>query len=151
MIFECVVNVSEGRDDRVLAELAASAGPALLDLHRDPDHNRSVLTMAGPADAVVPAARALAATAVARLDLRAHEGAHPRFGVLDVVPFVPYEPGGPAPDDLSDGSRAPRRLRPLARDRIGRAELPLRTPSRRLDPDPARHPPRCCGDGANAS
>jgi glutamate formiminotransferase / 5-formyltetrahydrofolate cyclo-ligase len=104
VIFECVVNVSEGRDDRVLAELAASAGPALLDLHRDPDHNRSVLTMAGSADAVVPAARALATTAVARLDLRAHEGAHPRFGVLDVVPFVPYEPGGPAPDDLSDAA-----------------------------------------------
>jgi glutamate formiminotransferase / 5-formyltetrahydrofolate cyclo-ligase len=102
VIFECVVNVSEGRDDRVLAELAASAGPMLLDVHRDPDHNRTVLTMAGPADAVVPAARALAATAVARLDLSAHEGAHPRFGVLDVVPFVPYEPGRPAPDDLSE-------------------------------------------------
>ena len=102
MIFECVVNVSEGRDDGVLAELAASAAPALLDLHRDPDHNRAVLTMAGTADALVPAARALAATAVARLDLRAHEGAHPRLGVLDVVPFVPYEPGGPAPDDLTE-------------------------------------------------
>jgi len=102
VIYECVVNVSEGRDDRVLAELAASAAPALLDLHRDPDHNRSVLTLAGPADTVVPAARALAATAVARLDLRAHEGAHPRLGVLDVVPFVPYEPGRPAPEDLSE-------------------------------------------------
>jgi len=102
VIFECVVNVSEGRDDGVLAELAASAAPALLDLHRDPDHNRSVLTLAGPADTVVPAARALAATAVARLDLRAHEGAHPRLGVLDVVPFVPYEPGRPAPEDLSE-------------------------------------------------
>jgi glutamate formiminotransferase / 5-formyltetrahydrofolate cyclo-ligase len=102
VIFECVVNVSEGRDDRVLAQLAASAGPTLLDLHRDPDHNRSVLTVAGPADAVVPAARALATTAVARLDLGHHEGAHPRLGVLDVVPFVPYEPGGPAPEDLTD-------------------------------------------------
>ena len=48
------------------------------------------------------AARAVAATAVARIDLLAHEGAHPRLGVLDVVPFVPYEPGGPAPDDLSE-------------------------------------------------
>jgi len=102
VIVECVVNVSEGRDDRVLAELAAAAGPALLDLHRDPDHNRSVLTMAGPVDAVVPAARALAATTVARLDLRTHEGAHPRLGVLDVVPFVPYEPGRPAPEDLTE-------------------------------------------------
>jgi glutamate formiminotransferase len=101
MIFESVVNVSEGRDERVLAELAASTGPTLLDLHRDPDHNRSVLTLAGPADAVVPATRALATTAVARLDLRHHQGAHPRLGVLDVVPFVPYEPGRPAPDDLA--------------------------------------------------
>jgi len=101
VIYECVVNVSEGRDDGVLAELAASAAPALLDLHRDPDHNRAVLTMAGPAGAVVPAARALAAAAVARLDLRAHRGAHPRLGVLDVVPFVPYQPGGPAPEDLT--------------------------------------------------
>ena len=102
MIFECVVNVSEGRDERVLAELAASAAPALLDLHRDPDHHRAVLTLAGPADTVVPAARALAATVVSLLDLRAHEGAHPRLGVLDVVPFVPYQPGGPAPDDLTE-------------------------------------------------
>jgi glutamate formiminotransferase / 5-formyltetrahydrofolate cyclo-ligase len=102
VIFECVANVSEGRDELVLAELVASAGPALLDLHRDPDHNRAVLTMAGPADAVVSAARAVAATAVARIDLLAHEGAHPRLGVLDVVPFVPYEPGGPAPDDLAE-------------------------------------------------
>jgi len=101
VIYECVVNVSEGRDDGVLAELAASAAPALLDLHRDPDHNRAVLTMAGPAGAVVPAARALAAAAVARLDLRAHRGAHPRLGVLDVVPFVPYQPGRPAPEDLT--------------------------------------------------
>ena len=87
---------------RVLSELAASAGPALLDLHRDPDHNRSVLTIAGPAEVVAAATRALATTAVARLDLRAHQGAHPRLGVLDVVPFVPFEPGRPAPEDLSD-------------------------------------------------
>ena len=101
VIVECVVNVSEGRDDDVLGQLAAAAGPTLLHLHRDPDHNRSVLTLAGPAEAVAEAARSLAAATVARLDLREHAGAHPRLGVLDVVPFVPYEPGGPPPDDLS--------------------------------------------------
>jgi glutamate formiminotransferase len=101
VIFECVVNVSEGRDDAVLAALADSAGPALLHLHRDPDHHRSVLTLAGTADAVAAAARALATATVARLDLRHHDGAHPRLGVLDVVPFVPYLPGGRAPEDLS--------------------------------------------------
>jgi len=100
-VLECVVNVSEGRDPAVVGAIAAAGAEFLLDVHRDPDHNRAVLTMAGPADTVVPAARALAATAVARLDLRSHEGAHPRLGVLDVVPFVPYEPGGPCPEDLS--------------------------------------------------
>jgi glutamate formiminotransferase/glutamate formiminotransferase/formiminotetrahydrofolate cyclodeaminase len=100
-ILECVVNVSEGRDDAVLVDLAAAAGPLLLDLHRDPDHNRSVFTLAGPPDAVAAAARDLATATLDRLDLRTHEGAHPRLGVLDVVPFVPYAPGAPPPADLA--------------------------------------------------
>ena len=100
MLLECVVNVSEGQNETVLDQLAAAAGPALLDQHRDPDHHRSVFTLAGPADLVAEAARALAGATLAHLDLRSHRGAHPRLGVLDVVPFVPYEPGGPAPDDL---------------------------------------------------
>jgi glutamate formiminotransferase / 5-formyltetrahydrofolate cyclo-ligase len=101
VLLECVVNVSEGRDEAVLSELADAAGPSLLDLHRDPDHHRSVLTLAGPEDLVAAAARSLATATLARLDLRDHAGAHPRLGVLDVVPFVPYEPGGPAPVDLT--------------------------------------------------
>ncbi|HXN59482.1 MAG TPA: hypothetical protein VN886_03425, partial [Acidimicrobiales bacterium] len=56
---ECVVNVSEGRDEVTLTQLAAAAGPALLDLHRDPDHHRAVLTLAGRPDEVARAARAL--------------------------------------------------------------------------------------------
>jgi glutamate formiminotransferase len=101
VIFECVANVSEGRDGAVLAALAASTGPTLLHLHRDPDHHRAVLTLAGTSGAVAAAARALARATVARLDLRDHDGAHPRLGVLDVVPFVPYQPGRRAPEDLS--------------------------------------------------
>ena len=102
MIIECVVNVSEGRDQAVLAELAAAAAPALLDLHSDADHHRSVFTLAGGVDDVADAVRALAAVSVARLDLGTHQGAHPRLGVLDVVPFVPYRPGhDPAGHDLS--------------------------------------------------
>jgi glutamate formiminotransferase len=93
--------VSEGRDEAVLAALSASAGPALLDLHRDPHHHRAVLTLAGAPDDVATAARALATATVRLLDLRAHEGVHPRLGVLDVVPFVPYEPGRAAPSDLT--------------------------------------------------
>src|ERR1700744_5098092 len=104
---ECVVNVSEVRDEAVLSQLAAAAGPALLDQHRDPDHNRTVFTLAGPVDLVADASRALARAALAALDLRRHAGAHPRLGVLDVVPFVPYEPGRPAPTDLTEAG-APR-------------------------------------------
>ncbi len=83
-VLECVVNVSEGRDQSLVAAIAAVAGRDLLDVHSDPDHNRSVLTLVGE-----DAPRAVAVEAVARLDLRTHEGAHPRFGVVDVVPFVP--------------------------------------------------------------
>ena len=65
MLLECVVNVSEGRDEAVLDRLAAAAGPALLDRHRDPDHNRTVFTLVGPVDLVAEASRALAAATLA--------------------------------------------------------------------------------------
>lgn len=83
-MIECVVNVSEGRRAEVLANLGATAGPALLDVHSDPFHHRSVFTLAG-----VDAVRALSVAAVSLLDLSEHEGVHPRLGVVDVVPFVP--------------------------------------------------------------
>jgi glutamate formiminotransferase len=83
-VLECVVNVSEGRRPEVLDDLRRAAGGALLDLHADPHHNRAVLTLGGE-----EAARPLAAAAVASLDLAAHDGVHPRIGVVDVVPFVP--------------------------------------------------------------
>jgi glutamate formiminotransferase len=83
-MLECVINVSEGRRPDIVESIAASAGRHLLDVHRDGDHNRSVLTVVGEA-----AARAVAAAAVDALDIRTHQGAHPRFGVVDVVPFVP--------------------------------------------------------------
>lgn len=101
MLFECVVNVSEGRDQAVLGHLEAAAGPARLHTHRDPDHNRAVFTLAGPAELVEESSRALARATLALLDLRRHTGVHPRLGVLDVVPFVPYEPGRAAPEDLT--------------------------------------------------
>jgi glutamate formiminotransferase / 5-formyltetrahydrofolate cyclo-ligase len=82
-VLECVVNISEGRDRAAIEAIGATAGADLLDVHSDPDHHRSVLTLAGE-----QAARAVATAAVARLDLRAHDGVHPRLGVLDVVPFV---------------------------------------------------------------
>ncbi|HEY1734301.1 MAG TPA: hypothetical protein VGG23_07630 [Acidimicrobiales bacterium] len=90
---ECVVNISEGRDLELLDVLAAACDDALLDVHRDPDHHRSVFTLGGPAPTVEQAARNLTATAVGRLDLTGHDGRHPRIGVVDVVPFVPLPPG----------------------------------------------------------
>lgn len=84
---ECVVNLSEGRRGDVIAGIAAAAGPSLLDVHSDRHHHRSVLTLGGPD--VVEAARAVSARAVDELDITDHQGAHPRLGVVDVVPFVP--------------------------------------------------------------
>jgi glutamate formiminotransferase len=96
-VLECVPNVSEGRDRAALGALAAACGPSLLDLHHDADHHRSVFTLAGPgARDVEPAVRALALEVVTRVDLEQHEGVHPRFGALDVVPFVALDPTGHA-------------------------------------------------------
>lgn len=111
-VLECVVNVSEGRRAEILSALTDAAGPSLLDVHRDPDHHRSVLTLAGPEEVVDAGVRALAAETTARIDLGGHDGAHPRFGVLDVVPWVPLR-GGP----LTDGPLWPA-IR--ARDRFAR-------------------------------
>jgi glutamate formiminotransferase / 5-formyltetrahydrofolate cyclo-ligase len=85
-MLECVVNLSEGRRLEVVDLIARTAGERLLDLHADPDHNRSVLTLVGE-----DAARSVVLAAVLSLDLRSHAGAHPRFGVADVVPFVPLD------------------------------------------------------------
>ena len=82
-MLECVVNISEGRDPAAVREIAAAAGIDLLDVHTDADHNRSVLTLVGE-----DAPRSVARRAVELLDLGTHTGAHPRIGVLDVVPFV---------------------------------------------------------------
>lgn len=92
-LIECVPNFSEGRDlARVDAiELAIGEVPGVLVLHRtsDADHNRSVVTFAGCAEAVVEAAVRATARAAELIDLNQHEGVHPRLGVLDVLPFVP--------------------------------------------------------------
>jgi glutamate formiminotransferase len=85
-MLECVINVSEGRDTRHLAGWADVAGAALLDVHCDADHNRSVLTLAGTD--VEAAAQRLATAVVESIDMRDHRGAHPRLGAVDVVPWV---------------------------------------------------------------
>lgn len=94
-IVECVPNFSEGRDAAKVAAIVAAirsvAGIAILDCEMDADHNRSVVTFAGSADAVVEAAFRGVAKAVELIDLTRHTGVHPRIGAADVVPFVPVE------------------------------------------------------------
>lgn len=111
-MLECVVNVSEGGDRRVVDAIGAAAGPCLLDVHADPHHNRSVLTLAGPD--VEEAARAVAAEAVRRIDLRLHVGVHPRLGAVDVVPFVPL-----GRSSLADAVVARDRFAAWAGDELG--------------------------------
>ncbi len=91
-MIECVPNVSEGRDRPTLdrfVEAVAATGCRVLDLHADPDHHRSVLTIVGEEGALFDGALALAREATGSIDLRAQRGVHPRMGAVDVVPFVP--------------------------------------------------------------
>ena len=92
-IVECVPNFSEGRDPAVTQALitAITSVPGVLLLHQtmDQDHHRSVLTFAGPPDAVGEAALRAISTATNLIDLRQHAGVHPRIGATDVVPFIP--------------------------------------------------------------
>jgi glutamate formiminotransferase len=90
-----VPNVSEGRDTVAIAEIAdafAAGGAQLLDIHSDPDHNRSVITLSGEPGALSHALLAGARETVERIDLGAHDGLHPHVGALDVAPVVHLDP-----------------------------------------------------------
>ena len=91
-MFECVPNFSEGEDESLIREIvsAVRAGK-VLDVHSDPDHNRSVVTIVGEGPEIRRAAFELTERALQLLDVREHYGAHPFIGVMDVVPFVPLE------------------------------------------------------------
>jgi glutamate formiminotransferase / formiminotetrahydrofolate cyclodeaminase len=94
-LIECVPNFSEGCDtgkvDAIVNAIAAAPGVSVLARESDPDHNRSVVTFAGPPEAVAAAAVRGIGIAVERIDLTRHTGVHPRIGAADVVPFVPIE------------------------------------------------------------
>lgn len=95
-MIECVPNVSEGREQATIDAIAdavrATPGVRLLNMHSDPDHNRSVFTYVSESgEAIREATMRLFEIALARIDLRIHHGAHPRVGAVDVVPFVPLE------------------------------------------------------------
>ena len=89
-LIECVLNFSEGSDSSLIEEIVAAIKTArVLDLHSDPDHNRSVVTFIGsPAD-VKQGAFDLTERAMQLLDVREHIGVHPYIGVVDVIPFIP--------------------------------------------------------------
>jgi glutamate formiminotransferase len=92
-MLEAVPNFSEGRDRETIDAIGdALGGPAqLLDVHSDADHNRSVFTLVGGERALQDALVAGIGVAKERIDLRRHDGAHPRVGAADVVPIVPLE------------------------------------------------------------
>jgi glutamate formiminotransferase len=116
---ESVPNFSEGRDRATLDAIAGalSAKARLLDVHADADHNRSVFTLVADEDDLLDALVAGIACARERIDLRQHQGAHPRVGAADVVPAVPVRP--------SDMERAKRAALALA-ERVGdELELPV--------------------------
>ncbi|UCC75190.1 MAG: glutamate formimidoyltransferase [Gemmatimonadota bacterium] len=92
-IVECVPNFSEGRDDAVIKEITdvieGVQGVRLLDVDPGRDTNRTVVTFVGPPEAVAEAAFRAVKRASEVIDMRRHQGAHPRFGATDVCPFVP--------------------------------------------------------------
>jgi glutamate formiminotransferase/formiminotetrahydrofolate cyclodeaminase len=93
-LVECVPNFSEGRDkDKVDAIVAAMKvdGVYLLDREMDADHNRCVITLVGEREAIQEAAIRGVGKAAELIDLNQHQGAHPRMGAADVVPFIPID------------------------------------------------------------
>jgi len=94
-LLECVPNISEGRDQKKISligeELKKVKGVKLLDVSSDKDHNRSVFTFIGEPKAVKDAAFSFALKAIELIDMRQHQGAHPRLGAVDVVPFIPIQ------------------------------------------------------------
>jgi len=118
-VLESVPNFSEGRDRATIDALAdaLSSHARLLDVHADPDHNRSVFTIVGDADGLVDALVAGIACALEHIDLGEHEGAHPRIGAADVVPLVPI-----VPEDMEHAKETALRLA----ERVGsELELPV--------------------------
>jgi glutamate formiminotransferase len=92
-IIECVPNFSEGRDtdkiEKIVAPFREKEAVRLLDYQRDHDHNRLVVTIVGELVALKPALLEAIGTAIELIDMRKHQGQHPRMGAVDVVPFIP--------------------------------------------------------------
>ncbi|MGD8291408.1 MAG: glutamate formimidoyltransferase, partial [Desulfobacterales bacterium] len=94
-ILECVPNYSEGRDlkkiEKIVEPYRGKDGVKLLDYQNDEDHNRSVVTVVGEPEPLKNAVVESMGVAVELIDMRTHEGQHPRMGAIDVVPFIPVK------------------------------------------------------------
>jgi glutamate formiminotransferase len=94
-ILECVPNFSEGRDrgkiEKIVQPFRAKAGVKLLDYQNDEDHNRAVVTVVGEPEALKAAVFESMGVAIDLIDMRRHQGQHPRMGAIDVVPFIPVK------------------------------------------------------------
>ena len=94
-IIECVPNFSEGRDpqkvEKIVEPFRAKEGVKLLDYQTDEDHNRMVVTVVGEPDALKTAVIEAMGAAIDVVDMRTHQGQHPRMGATDVVPFIPIK------------------------------------------------------------
>ncbi len=94
-IVECVPNFSEGRNlekiEKIVQPFRGREGVKLLDYQRDEDHNRCVVTVVGEPEPLKAAVLEAMRAAIAGIDMRAHQGQHPRMGAVDVVPFIPVK------------------------------------------------------------
>src|SRR5210317_281880 len=94
-IIECVPNFSEGRDlkkiEKIVEPFRGKDGVKLLDYQSDEDHNRAVVTVVGSPEPLTEAIIAAMGVAIDVIDMRQHQGQHPRMGAIDVVPFIPVK------------------------------------------------------------
>ncbi len=120
-LVECVPNFSEGRDaakvNALVESLCSAPGVVLLDREMDADHNRCVITILGPKDAIAEAVLRGVGKAAEIIDLTKHQGAHPRIGATDVIPLVPIE--GVTVEELVEVARG------LGREIWNRYQIPV--------------------------
>ncbi len=94
-LLECVPNFSEGRDlekiEKIVEPFRAKQGVKLLDYQRDKDHNRLVVTVVGQPGPLKEAVVDAVGAAIELIDMRTHQGQHPRMGAVDVIPFIPVK------------------------------------------------------------
>lgn len=91
-MIECVPNFSEGEDEELIGQIVSSIKTSkVLDVHSDPDHNRTVVTLVGTPAEIKQAAFDLTERAMQLLDVKDHQGVHPFIGVMDVIPFIPLK------------------------------------------------------------